>query len=127
VSVNALLDALKALEVELHRDTTRANRSRMDELLHPDFIEFGRSGAVWTRQATLDEFGAGGGEAPRIHADRFELHPLGDTLSLLTYRSAHVSADGSRHRHTLRSSLWQRSAHGWQMRFHQGTPTEDDA
>jgi hypothetical protein len=38
-----------------------------------------------------------------------------------------VGADGSRHRHTLRSSLWQRSSRGWQLRFHQGTPTEDDA
>jgi len=125
VSADALLDAVKALEVELHQGTTRANRSRMDELLHADFIEFGRSGTVWTRQATLDEFGAGGDGAPRIHADRFALHALGDALALLTYRSAHVNADGSRHRHTLRSSLWQRSARGWQLRFHQGTPTED--
>jgi len=127
VSADALLEALKALEVELHLGATRANRARMDALLHADFIEFGRSGTVWTRQATLDEFGAGGHGAPRILADRFELHPLGDALALLTYRSAHVNADGLRHRHTLRSSLWQRSARGWQMRFHQGTPTEDDA
>jgi hypothetical protein len=126
VSTDALLEALKALEVELHQGATRANRARMDALLHADYIEFGRSGTIWTRQATLDEFGGGGGDgAPRIHADRFELHPLGDTLALLTYRSAHVNGDGSRHRHTLRSSLWQRSARGWQMRFHQGTPTED--
>jgi hypothetical protein len=125
VSADALRDVLKALEVELHQGTTRANLARMEELLHADFIEFGRAGTVWTRQATLDEFGSGGDDAPRIHADRFELHPLGDTLALLTYRSAHVGADGSRHRHTLRSSLWQRSALGWQMRFHQGTPTED--
>jgi hypothetical protein len=125
VSANDLLEALKALEVELHQGTTRANRARMDALLHADFIEFGRSGTVWTRQATLDEFGAGGEGAPRIQADRFKLHALDDILALLTYRSAHLNADGSCHRHTLRSSLWQRSAHGWQLRFHQGTPTED--
>jgi hypothetical protein len=121
-----LLDALRALEVELHQGATRADRARMDALLHPDFFEFGRSGTVWTRAATLDEFAAGGDAAPRIRADRFELQRLADDLALLTYRSAHVGADAAAHRFTLRASLWQRGGPvGWQLRFHQGTPTED--
>jgi hypothetical protein len=120
------LATLRALEVELHRTATRADRARMDALLHPDFIEFGRSGAVWTREATLDEF-SGPGAAPKgptIHAQDFELRVLSDNLALLSYRSAHVDAAGAKDRWTLRSSLWQRNADGaWQMRFHQGTPT----
>jgi hypothetical protein len=117
---------LVALEVELHRGTVRADRSRMDALLHHDFVEFGRSGTVWTREATLDEFAAGDAAAPRIAADRFALQRLDDTFALLTYRSAHLDTQGARHRFTLRSSLWQRDAAGrWQLRFHQGTPTED--
>ena len=51
-----LLDMLRTLEVELHQGATRADRARMDTLLHPQFVEFGRSGAVWTREATLAEF-----------------------------------------------------------------------
>jgi hypothetical protein len=40
--------------------------------------------------------------------------------------SAHVAADGTRHRLTLRSSLWQRGADGaWRLRFHQGTPAQE--
>jgi hypothetical protein len=122
-----LLWVLRALEVELHRGATRADRPRMDALLHPDFIEFGRSGTVWTREATLDEFAAPGAaaSAPAIHAQDFVLRELADGLALLTYLSAHESVNGTRERFTLRSSLWQLSATGaWRLRFHQGTPVE---
>jgi hypothetical protein len=114
---------LQALEVELHQGSTRANRERMRALLHADFFEFGRSGTLWTRQATLDEF-ADGRNAPRIHTDGFEWRELSADLALVTYRSAHIGDDGGLHRHTLRSSLWQRTALGWQLRFHQGTPAD---
>lgn len=122
-----LLAELRALETALHVPAVRGDRRRMDALLHADFLEFGRSGTIWTREATLDEFAtqqavAGG---PSIHAQDFELHCLADGLALLTYRSAHVERDGSRHRWTLRSSLWQGDGTGaWQLRFHQGTPAE---
>jgi hypothetical protein len=121
----ALAADLRMLELELHRGATRADRTRMELLLHPDFVEFGRSGVLRTREATLAEFAGGGESAPRILADRFVLQRLGDDLALLTYRSAHAGADGRRERFTWRSSLWQRGAPGWQLRFHQGTPTED--
>jgi hypothetical protein len=123
----ALLDALRALEVALHRPTVRADRARMEALLHADFVEFGRSGRVWTREATLDEFSGADAAArgPTIHAQDFDLHVLADDLALLSYRSAHVDADGAKHRWTLRASLWQRGSDGaWRLRFHQGTPTE---
>lgn len=121
-----LLDTLRALEVELHQGATRADVARMQALLHPAFFEFGRSGTLWTRQATLDEF-AGGGVGPRIWCNHFALQRLSQTLALLTYRSAHVGDDGVPHRFTLRASLWEEGAAGWQLRFHQGTPTEDTA
>jgi hypothetical protein len=123
-----LQEALIALEVDLHRGAVRADRARMDALLHPDFVEFGRSGTVWTREATLDEFAAPGAadHAPAIHAQDFALRELADGLALLTYRSAHRAADGRRHRFTLRSSLWQRGTDGaWRLRFHQGTPAAE--
>lgn len=123
----ALLVELQALEVALHRTEVRADRARMDALLHPDFVEFGRSGTVWTREATLDEFGdaQAASQGPTIHAQDFELRCLADGLALLTYRSAHVEPDGRRHRWSLRASLWQRDGRGsWRLRFHQGTPTE---
>jgi hypothetical protein len=30
--------------------------------------------------------------------------------------------DGALERHTLRTSLWQSTGQGWQLRFHQGSP-----
>jgi len=121
-----LLATLRALEVAMHSPAVRADRARMDTLLHPDFTEFGRSGTVWTREATLDEFSGphAAAHGPTIHAQDFELRVLADDLALLSYRSAHVDAAGAKDRWTLRASLWQRTATGaWQMRFHQGTPT----
>ena len=124
---DALFTELRALEQALHRPAVRAVRSRMDALLHPDFVDFGRSGTVWTREATLDEFSGAGAaaEGPTIHAQDFQLRRLDGHLALLTYRSAHVDSEGRHHRWSLRSSLWQREAGGWQLRFHQGTPTDD--
>lgn len=59
----------------------------------------------------------------QLVADGFALARLGPDSALLTYRSASVAEDGTAGRHTLRSSVWLRTALGWQMRFHQGTPT----
>ena len=122
-----LLQALRSLETELHRTEVRADRTRMDALLHPNFVEFGRSGTVWTREATLDEFSdaQAAAQGPTIHAQDFELRRLAPGLALLTYRSAHVEADGRCDRWSLRSSLWQRDSVGdWRLRFHQGTAAE---
>lgn len=116
-----LLEELRTLETELHKDETRHDQQRMKTLLHPDFIEFGRSGTRYTRADILKEF-AQGDVLPLIQSHNFELVVLGDDVVLLTYVSAHVNAGGNSHRQTLRSSIWVRTQAGWQMRFHQGTP-----
>jgi hypothetical protein len=38
---HALLEELRALETELHKNDTRHDQRRVETLLHPDFIEFG--------------------------------------------------------------------------------------
>jgi len=117
-----LLDELRTLETELHKYETRRNRHRMEMLLHPDFVEFGRSGTRYTRADILKEFGPNSAPAA-IHSSHFDLVVLAQGVALLTYISAHLDAGGNPHRHTLRSSLWVCTEVGWQMRFHQGTPT----
>ncbi len=120
-----LLPLLQALEVELHRPAARGDAARLDVLLHDDFREFGRSGAVYTKAGLLSQLPAQARHAVLV-ADRFEVRRLGDGVALLTYRSAQRLADGTLERWTLRTSVWERSAHGWQMRFHQGTPAAPD-
>ncbi len=118
----ALLEELKELEIELQKNETRRNRKRMEALLHPDFMEFGRSGRTYNRAEVLDEFGPDT-MLPVIQSRNFDLVLLTEDVALLTYVSAHLEKNQILHRHTLRSSVWVRTNVGWQMRFHQGTPT----
>jgi hypothetical protein len=117
------LQQLRDLETELHRAETRRNRSRMDSLLHPDFVELARSGRRYSRNEVLEEFEGGRAMEP-VHAQDFELAALAPGIALLTYRSAHIGPAGDLFRHSLRSSLWIETPGGWQIRFHQGTPAE---
>jgi hypothetical protein len=118
-----LLLELRGLEVELHRPDVRADGSRMNELLHSKFHEIGRSGRSYTKAEVLREL-ADGSAPGSIEATDFELFEVGYGAALLTYRSAHVDAQGQPSRPTVRASLWTRTTLGWQMRFHQATPIE---
>jgi hypothetical protein len=119
-----LLERLQALETELHRLETRQNPARLEQLLHPDFEEFGRSGRRYSRSEILSEFSSGGATLAAVHAWDFAVAQLGPGLALLTYWSAHRGSAGELYRRTLRSSLWVETGTGWQIRFQQGTPAE---
>jgi hypothetical protein len=119
-----LLEHLRVLEIELHRLETRQNRNRLERLLHPDFVEFARSGRRYSRGDVLVEFSGFGAALEPVHVEQFELAELGPGAALLTYLSAHKTATGEFYRRTLRSSLWLETETGWRMRFHQGTPAD---
>ena len=123
MDVVVLLETLRTLEVALHQPEVRRDRRKLDALLHPRFREFGRSGRIYDRPEVLDEFS----EQPQSHkvwSQEYRVEPLAEDAALLTYKSAHIGNDGSLERHTIRSSLWLHTVKGWQMLFHQGTPTE---
>ena len=61
-----VLSEVVQLEVALLDPAVRADRSRLDELLHADFVEFGASGRVFDRNAILDELVGEGHGAPRV-------------------------------------------------------------
>jgi hypothetical protein len=119
-----LIHVLRRLEEELHLPETRRNVARLQMLLHPDFVEFGRSGRRSSRDEVLRQLPLG--DHAVINSDEFVVSVISAGVALLTYRSAHVDAAGNRSRVTLRSSLWIETATGWQMRFHQGTPSEQN-
>jgi len=123
METNALLQHLSNLELTLQRLEVRRDRAQLDDLLHEGFVEFGRSGRRYDKADILDQLPQE--TAPQaMWSQDFEVVELAEGLALLTYRSANVSQDGDLFRHSLRSSLWQRTENGWQMRFHQGTATE---
>jgi hypothetical protein len=108
-------EQFRGLEESMWRAETRFDQDYLRQVLHPDFLEFGRSGRVWTRDDTITA------EPDPIDARLadFAVHPLGDDVVLVTYTS-HVQrekADIGR-----RSSIWVRAGSSWQLRFHQGTP-----
>ena len=115
-------EIVKHLELELHQPEVRSDAERISMLLHKSFMECGRSGRFYKRNEILDELLK---EEPgvTIWAQDFVAEEISDGIILLTYKSAHISNDGELSRHTFRSSLWQQTPDGWQLRFHQGTPT----
>ena len=118
-----LLGRLRDLELNLQRLEVRRDRAQLDELLHESFVEFGRSGRRYDKANTLEDLPQN--PAPEVMwSQDFEVVELADGVAQLTYRSASVDDDGDLFRYSLRSSLWQRSPRGWQMRFHQGTATD---
>src|SRR5690349_8847948 len=100
-----MLEELRSLEAELHTIEARRDRQRMETLLHPDFVEFGRSGKRYSRADILNEFGPAS-VLPAVRSGDFRLDVLAEGIALLTYASAHEDADGRRSRYTLRSSVW---------------------
>ena len=126
MSDDDLLLALRRLEEELQQTETLCSTERIESLLHPHFEEFGRSGRRFGRAEVIQQFSAGG-EKAAIHSQDYQLAIIGEGLVLLTYRSANVTETGELSRHTLRSSLWMQTDSQWQIRFHQGTPTDEFA
>lgn len=117
-----LLAELTTLETELHHPGATCTRERLERLLHPDFHEVGRSGARYTRQAVID-FLADRGAPPQVIAYDHRIEQLAADVALLHFGSHEVAADGT-HRHAaLRMSVWRRTSAGWQLHYHQGTPT----
>jgi len=118
-----LLGRLQALEVELHRPAVRGDARRLDALIHEEFQEFGRSGRAYSK-ADVVALLLSAKQHADIVSEGFSVRRLAAGVALLTYRSAQALPDGTLQGHALRSSIWQHSELGWQMSFHQGTPTE---
>jgi hypothetical protein len=122
--MSTLLSELQALEVELHHPGVRRSRERLEQLLHPDFYEVGRSGRTYTRVTVIDHLAAQEPQ-PLMESGAFALLELAPGVAVLTYRSAFADPERGRSYHALRSSLWVKTSSGWQMRYHQGTPAAE--
>lgn len=117
-----LLRTLQALEQELHHPGVRCSAARLEQLLHADFHEVGRSGRRYTRAMVIAHLLA---ELTPAHivSTAFALTPLGAGHALLTYQSTPTATDGSPTDPTHRASVWMCGEGGlWQMLYHQGTP-----
>jgi hypothetical protein len=120
-----LVEHLRRLEEELLRPEVRRSQPALQTLLAPDFVEVGRSGRVYDRDAIAaalasDADGPSGRPVARIEA--FAARLLAQGVALATYDSVHDGAEGGL-TVTRRSSIWRRDPDGaWRMAYHQGTP-----
>ncbi|MGX9781950.1 nuclear transport factor 2 family protein [Janthinobacterium lividum] len=118
---NAHLAAqLQALEAALQSQAVRANSARLAALLADEFFEFGSSGNLWTRAATLADLPAED-FCLRSISD-FQARLLAEDVAFVTYRSQRHASSALPASASLRSSLWKWRDGRWQMAFHQGTP-----
>lgn len=115
---------LQALESELHHPGTQVSRERLERLLHPDFTEVGRSGRQYKRETVISHLVAGSAQAD-IVSKNYSTRLLGPGVALLRYETAHKNPDGTLNFAALRSSVWLQSEVGWQLVYHQGTPTPE--
>lgn len=108
------------LETQLHRQDIRADEAALRRLIAEDFVEFGVSGKVWTRDAVIEAL-RGESFSPREVTD-FQVTRLADDVVLVTYRGQRMATPQRPASESLRSSIWRLREGQWQMLFHQGTP-----
>lgn len=107
-------DDLREREMEMLDPDVRADATRVRELLHDDFLEFGSTGRVYNKKVLLDMLRH---ERPSTVVIRdFAVRQLSSDNALVTYRTVGSSGQGAR-----RSSVWVRVDGAWRMIFHQGT------
>ncbi|WP_369173257.1 DUF4440 domain-containing protein [Streptomyces sp. R28] len=103
-------------ELRLLRPEVRSSPELLEELLHPEFREFGASGRDWDRTSIIESLLAGTDPGPRpVVVSRMEGVQLAPDVVHLTFDTENNG------RRAHRSSLWRRTDDGWQMYFHQGS------
>lgn len=105
---------LVGLEQALLNQQIRSDAAALQRLLADDFLEFGASGRVWRKMEVIDALLHETFTPRALHDCQVRL--LADEVAQVTYTCVGQTP-------TLRSSIWRRSDDGWQMVFHQGTPT----
>ena len=113
---DADLSTVLELERALQTRKCRRDRERLNSLLAEDFSEVGASGAVWDKSSILDMLRD---EAP-VDIEVLELdgRVISSDLVLLHWISRTLN------RRARRTSLWRRTATGWELVHHQGTPLD---
>ncbi|HCM63074.1 MAG TPA: ribonuclease H [Morganella sp. (in: Bacteria)] len=108
----------------LHRPLYRNDKSVLNTLLHTDFFEFCRSGVSTDKKDTVGGLNNPVTCAQQIYSENYHCARISSNSVLMTYRSFQFAGEKCI-KATNRTSLWTETTHDhWQLRFHQGTPSE---
>ncbi len=118
----SVLHELIDREPIFHRPELGTTRADFERMTREDFWETGASGRRYSRAFVLDVLER---RFSRPHEDRWEAsdfccRELATDLYLLTYTLVQDSI-----RKTRRATIWQRTAAGWKIVYHQGTTVEE--
>src|ERR1700685_2278174 len=114
----AVLEELKRREPVFHRLEAGATRADLESMTAAEFREVGASGRRYDREYVLD-----------ILEKRLE-NPVEDVWETSDFDCLELARDTylipytllqQKQRVTRRSSIWRRTAQGWQILYHQGT------
>lgn len=122
-ALEEVLAQLTRRELIFHPPGLGTTRAEFENMMQEDFWEVGASGRRYSRSYVLDML------EERFQQDQrdeiwetsdFYCRRLGKNFYLLTYTLLQ-----HRTRKTRRSSIWQQTAEGWKIAFHQGTIVQD--
>jgi hypothetical protein len=122
-ALSSVLAELESREPIFHRPVFGTTRADFERMTVEDFWEVGASGRRYSRELVLDELEKRFSEP---HEDVWEAkgfccRRLAENVFLLTYTLIQ-----DRVRVTRRATIWQRTAEGWRIVYHQGTVVADD-
>ncbi|WP_353064060.1 DUF4440 domain-containing protein [Tunturibacter psychrotolerans] len=117
-----VLEELSAREPIFHRAEFGVSREDFERMTVEEFWEVGASGRRYSRNTVLDELEKryAAGDDDVWETSEFQCRRLAENVFLMTYT---LVQDGTRV--TRRSTIWQRTAEGWKIVFHQGTVVTD--
>ena len=119
-----ILAELSAREPIFHRPELGTTRADFEKMTADDFWEVGASDCRYSRAHVLDVLEKRHAP-PQVDVwgtSDFHCRRLADEVYLLTYTLLQ-----DRKRRTRRSTIWQRTAEGWKIIYHQGTIVEDSS
>jgi len=117
------MDNILKLELLLHTPEVRSDKNQLNSLLHDLYLEIGRSGKTYCKKDIVEKLPVEH-LTLKIWAQEFSISEIGQDVVLVAYKSANIVASGDMENYSKRSSLWVRNGKHWQMRYHQGTPTD---
>jgi hypothetical protein len=109
----AFSEELMTLEQQLLDPALRIDKAFLQRVLADDFEEIGQSGRLHDKASTMRDLPASPGFSVSPTIEGFKAREGSPGLVLTIYSIAETG--------TARSSLWRRTASGWELVFHQGT------
>ena len=100
---------LRRLEEGLLKPEVRHSPGRVGDLLSDDFIEFGSSGGVFSKQQVIEALEQEGPPDPTIRLSLvdFIARKLASDVILVTYRTILEGGPGNMQESRIRSSIWK--------------------